>query len=334
VLYILAGLGQSNTPCSIYGYNLQTGAIISKGDSLPIGTADAAKVEAGDYNEPEGIGFVDGKLAVLCTQGSTAGRRSNRIYLCARKPSASEQSAAAMSRWNSAFAGSRYTSARQALIKSVLDELIENGIYERLSFLYLANSDSAGSLINLANPRQNATLKGAVTFTADRGWKTDGTSGYIDTGLSPMSSPNVELNSASFGAYILGTGASSTVLGTAASSAIILSAHTAGGNFSSRLNQTAADNFASAATAGHFALNRSNAAGYDKYLNGALVKTVTYAADTFISSSNVILLGANGGYADANTQLAAAHGGLSLTATQMTVLYNGITRYLHELGAV
>jgi hypothetical protein len=334
VLYILAGLGQNNAPCSVYAYDLQTGAIISKGDSLPIGTADAAKVEAGDYNEPEGIGFIDGKLAVLCTQGSTAGRRSNRIYLCSRKSPASEQSATAMSRWNSAFMGTRYTSARQALIKSVLDELIENGIYERLSFLYLANSDATGSAINLVNPSQKLVTTGTVTFTADRGWKTDGTSGLLDTGMSPMSSPNVELNSACFGGYILGTSTNAQVLGTAASSALIITARTGGGNFSSRVNQTAADNYASTLSVGHFSTNRSGSAGYDKYINGALVKSVTATADTFISNSNIVLLNANGTFADTNMQLAAAHGGLSLTPAQMTALYNVLTRYLHELGAV
>ncbi|SAK95935.1 hypothetical protein AWB76_07222 [Caballeronia temeraria] len=334
VFYILAGLGTNNAPCSIYGYDIQTGLIVSRGDSLPIGTADAAKVEAGNYNEPEGIAFVDGKIAVLCTQGATSGRRSNRIYLCSKKPSASEQSAQAMSRWNSAFSGARYSSSRQALIKSVLDELIENGLYDRLSFLYLANTDANGAAINLVNPTQKLITNGTVTFTADRGWKSDGTTGYLDTGVSPMTMPNNELNSACYGGYILGTSTSAQVLGLTSGTGVAMTARSSGGNFSTRLNQTAADNYANTNAVGHFLSNRSGSASYDKYINGSLVKTVTAAADTFLSTGNVALLNVNGTLADANMQLAAAHGGLSLTPAQVTALYNVITRYLHELGAV
>jgi hypothetical protein len=215
-----------------------------------------------------------------------------------------------------------------------LDELIENGIFERLSFLYLASTDAAGSAINLVNPRQKLTTVGAVTFTPDRGWKSDGATGYLDTGISPTSMPNNELNSSCFGGYILGTSTGAQVIGLTSGTSMALTARSAGGNFSSRLNQTTADNYANTGAVGHFAINRSVSASYDKYINGAAVKTAATVADTLASNANVALMNVNGTMADANMQLAAAHGGLSLTSAQMTVLYNAITRYLHEIGAV
>ena len=93
---------------------------------------------------------------------------------------------------------------RQQLISDHIVALKAAGIWSQLDTYYMmAAHHEQASRLNWKSPG-NFTLSthGTITFTTDRGWQGDGSTGYLDTGWIPSShGVNHALNSASYGVY-------------------------------------------------------------------------------------------------------------------------------------
>jgi hypothetical protein len=94
--------------------------------------------------------------------------------------------------------------ARQQLISDHIVALKDAGIWSLLDIYYiLAAHHEQASRLNWKSPGNfTLTANGGITFTTDRGWQGDGSTGYLDTGWIPAThGVNYQLNDASFGVY-------------------------------------------------------------------------------------------------------------------------------------
>jgi hypothetical protein len=94
--------------------------------------------------------------------------------------------------------------ARQQLISDHIVQLKTDGVWALLDTYYvMAAHDEQASRLNWKSPGNfTLTPNGTITFTADRGWQGDGSTGYLDTGWAPAThGVNYALNDASLGLY-------------------------------------------------------------------------------------------------------------------------------------
>jgi hypothetical protein len=94
--------------------------------------------------------------------------------------------------------------ARQQLISDHIVALKADGVWALLDIYYImAAHDEQASRLNWKSPGDfTLVANGTITFTADRGWQGDGSTGYLDTGWIPAThGVNYALNDASFGVY-------------------------------------------------------------------------------------------------------------------------------------
>ena len=238
------------------------------------------------------------------------------------------------------------SAARQRLISDHIVALKDAGIWALLDIYYvMAAHDEQASRLNWKNPAAfTLEANGVITFTADRGWQGDGSSGYLDTGWIPsVNGVNYQLNSASFGGYsrtdiaedsqIMGVSKTTT---TQAASQLL--PRRPANVFLSRINQLVLGGTggASANSLGLFVARRSASNSHQLYKNGVLQST---SADTptalppfsfYISAQNV-----DGAAVSFSTrQLASAFTGAAMSESQQLALYNAQqTGYLAAVGA-
>jgi hypothetical protein len=94
--------------------------------------------------------------------------------------------------------------ARRTLINSTVLSLKAGGVWSLLDTIWFmaAHDDQAGRLNWKAPASFTLAANGGITFTADRGWQGNGTTGYLNTGWTPAThGVNYALNDASFGVY-------------------------------------------------------------------------------------------------------------------------------------
>lgn len=181
-----------------------------------------------------------------------------------------------------------------------------------------------------------------VQFTADRGYVSNGTTGYIDTGWNPTTAPSPQYaqNSAHAGVWV----------GTHASGAndfglnnYNMIAADAFGNYRAYANTA---NFASATNGGsaigHTMVTRrlaSGAGAYEGYRNGVGGATGT-AASTALVNANFYVCAVNSSTTGGSTPASfttrrqqAVHWGSQLSSSEVTDLYNALAAYMTAVGA-
>src|SRR5262245_39221350 len=73
--------------------------------------------------------------------------------------------------------------ARQTLINDLIYALKQSGAWAKMDFLYvLAAHDNQAARLNWKTAANLATVNGTCTFTVDRGYNGDGSTGYLGTG--------------------------------------------------------------------------------------------------------------------------------------------------------
>ena len=334
-VYLLSGYAYTAYPPKIYAYNISTGEIASRGDDLEVGQADAALVSDGLTSEPEGLVIVklehtgQDALALLLSQGSVAGQRSNRVYILGRDRK--ESADVSWQRLNAELPLT-ITSLHRAFYRSIMDDLWAHDIMNKLALLYFtANVSAAAAHINWVWPgKYTLSPQNSPTFAAWVGYEGNGTDAYLDTGVPPLSLPNYQRDNSHLGVHVIGNG-TSTMAGQAGANTINLHPRTPGNNFSSRYHAAVTNNISNSDGSGWFLLNRPVEASYDKYRNNSSLGNAADAANFLATTGNFVFLRHDTNYAAAGSQqLAVAHLGLALDTDRRDALYAIITRWMAE----
>jgi hypothetical protein len=239
--------------------------------------------------------------------------------------------------------------ARQTLISDHIIALKAAGIWSQLDTYYMmAAHHEQASRLNWKSPG-NFTLvaNGGITFTVDRGWQGDGSTGYLDTGWIPAThGVNYQLNDASFGVYSrtnlqqdssdMGATAGSVTL----ASIIFARGLTGGaaGRLVTRINHNTQDAPAIAAVPNSTGLSvarRTNSSDHQAFKNGAEVAAATRASG--LTTLEFYICARNGDgtpVAFSTRQYASAFTAAAMSEAQHAALYaaqqNG---YLAAVGA-
>jgi hypothetical protein len=220
------------------------------------------------------------------------------------------------------------SAGRQTVINDLIFALKGAGVWAKLDFFFmLAAHDAQAARINWFNPAQIATASGGPVFTTDRGYAGDGVAAYLDTGLNPISLPLLRQNDASVGIWCLipqsiGNGMLSQF--TSPRYSIFVQA-----NFTTRLCTNTSNTVALVPTNSHICTSRIAAAGYDRYINGALLDSPVAASTGVVTDSFTIHRSA-ASFSDG--QCGLAHAGKALTATEIGNLYTALRTYMTAVG--
>ena len=229
--------------------------------------------------------------------------------------------------------------ARQALIDQTIRSLKASGVWAKLDAIhFIAAHTSQAGYLNWKNPATITITESAAggTFTADRGYLSDGTA-YLNTNYNPTSvGGNFTQNSASYGAWSR-TDAQSNLVQVGANPEaevrlIFRRTTSTEDAMSARIND--ANNDQSTATipasTGLLAAGRPNASTKRFYRNGAQVGADVARASTALFNDN-ILLGNNNGTISAY-QFAMCFAGGSLTSVEHAALYAATLAYMQGVG--
>lgn len=223
--------------------------------------------------------------------------------------------------------------ARVVLINNLIASLQAGGVWSRLDCLWiLAAADSQIALLNWINPgTNNLSNAGSITFTADKGFTSDGISTL--TGPNPTSQLSLyTLNSAHMGVWC-GTDATETIAdfhnGGANSS---IRAHSGATTALTRSNDgaNATPTISPATAVGHTSWSRDSSTTNQVYKNGSNIASPN---NTSTSVPNAACTVCGGAAAFSTKRIAGAHLGSSLTATQMSACYSALNTYMTAVGA-
>jgi len=228
--------------------------------------------------------------------------------------------------------------ARQELINRFVVSLKAAGVWSLLDVLYVfAAHDSQAALINWKNPGTfNGTANGTLTFTTDRGFTGDGSTGFIDTGFNPTTSGgNLTLNSAHIAVRVLTDFPNKNVIGQGGSASRISveTRRSTDNAFRGNLDDTTGWTFAGLASGiGHYIGNRSSSAARQGYINGISVGTDTVVSSA-LDNSDIFILDDPVGTGFSSQQVASCSFGASLSAAQANAISSADLAYMHGVGA-
>lgn len=222
---------------------------------------------------------------------------------------------------------------RKSLLNSLIVGLKSDGVWTLLDYLAIvAAHDAQAGRINAVNPAQVATTAGTITFTTDRGYRGDGTTGYLETGIADNAAGNWTQDAATLFAWlnVEATGVSAgAILGLSAVLATRISG-LVGTPTVARIHGATATTGVTANTLGLSSATRTDASTVKLYRSGALDQTnaattsAAPVASTFEAGKN------NASFGDGRTA-AFGWGGL-LDATKNLALYNRLNTYLTAVG--
>lgn len=226
------------------------------------------------------------------------------------------------------------SAGRKTLINNLILSLKSAGVWTKLDFLHvIAAHDAQAGRINWRNPAQVATVGGTATFTVDRGYQGDGTTGYIDTGLLLSTLTNYKQDTAHIGGWCAteaGGTSNQAMVGTLTTNTKMQLAPKISNNVQSRLNNVTAGNTANTVSKGHSLITRVVSTGFDVYKDGASIGSVVQTSAA-VAAENIVYL-RNGANFNGNWQIAAGHGGLNLSSTEIANLFNALSTYMTALG--
>lgn len=229
------------------------------------------------------------------------------------------------------------SAAERARLNALVTGLKTDGVWTLLDRLnVLAAEAQQAGLRDLRNPAKTLTIGGTVTFTADRGFAGDGTTGFLDLGEPFATAGNqFALNSASMGVWCNLQGAAGTfpqVGNTANSPRSMITARSTSGAETFQANDATSDTLMTSnlSRLGHRAWSRTAAAVKRGFFNGSRTADLT-TASTAVNTTNGCLLRSSTQYTD--DRLAAAWSGAGLTDAQVSALHSRLGAYLSGKGA-
>lgn len=208
----------------------------------------------------------------------------------------------------------------------------------------LAAPDSATYLLNLCSSSFSLTASGTGTFTANQGYASNGSSGFLNTNFVPATNAVfATLNSTSFGVYDRTSRTTNTNAaafggrGAATSySYVILLATT--NQIQASINQSTFPFFTTNTNAqGVYSLSRTASGTISAYKNGSSTSLTVSGTQTSVALGNGALyigaLNSNGSTVQYTTdQLAAAWYGAGMTGAQAVLIHTRINNFLTAYG--
>jgi hypothetical protein len=228
---------------------------------------------------------------------------------------------------------------RKALIDTLIGGLKTDGVWSLLRRLNLfAAHDSQAGLLDAIDLTTYVTNNLSVAFDVDGGFRTNGTTNWLDYGEAPHTGfGGANSNVGAIGVYINQLAAANGVFGqfnAAFRHSISASNVTAGNSFRSGTTaaQAASTNISPAQFTGHRAQNRIDDSNAEMYGNGSVLFSGAVAW-----SANGAFNGQFGRYSTTYVaQRIACYwktAGVALTGTQMANLHSRIHTYMTAIGA-
>lgn len=212
-------------------------------------------------------------------------------------------------------------------------------LWSKLGILYrLGGPASQPSRIDIKTPGQHTlAISGVPSFTAGDGFKGDGVSAYLGTGVAHNALPNFTQNTAHFGFYISEDPGPSDTDGISAPDniwAAYIRPRNLAGNMVGRINATGADFTGAVGSAlGHFCAVRTSSTASQFYKDGLLIGT---SATTSVTPTSAEIRLLRGGTAGGSTlrRVAWWHAGTALTLAENAALCTILTDAHVEMTAL
>lgn len=197
-------------------------------------------------------------------------------------------------------------------------------------FLPLAAHTSQAGLVSIRNPSRVATLVNAPSFTAGRGFTTDGITNYIDSGFNPATmGVAYTLNSASMGIWRRSGTPAAPMCGWSSSNGTALGASTT--DYVARMNNVLLPTISVVPTGNWFMAQRLDSAIISVSSNG--VQRGTSAQTSSVILSGNIRIGSHAASFFSAGQYSAFLIGSAFTPTEELAIYGTVQAYLQAVGA-
>ncbi len=341
VVYVVAGNTDPTQEKKLRAYSMTGRKLYPDRDDLTIGleysTPDAGGQTA--FYEPEGVTVTkeDGRywLDVLMCTGPNA-QRVNRVIRIGQPYR--DLTPAQMVDRIVAAATTAPDSGRRALYEALYTALDAANLRSKLGVLYvLAAATSDVARLNLIDPGYlSLTENGTVTFTADRGYAGDGSTGYLTASQSWFRMPNYLRDVAHVGAWCNTSAATGGgLVGTLTGTYTFLYPRNGSNQFQSRLNHgSAVDTGGITVTdaSGHWILDRATNAEYSAYRDGTKLFDASVAAVSL--AGNMTILRSPSTFTNSSTQVSIVHNGYTMSDADRTALRAAFATYLAAVGAL
>lgn len=229
---------------------------------------------------------------------------------------------------------------RKGHINTCVAALKSGSVWTKLDVLQVyAAADTQAALINWKNPGTfNATLGGTTTFTTDRGYESNGSTGYVDSNFNASTAGgNYTRNSCTAFAWSLTANPSAQhwIVGSASGFAVFVVSDADNNNILRVKAQGSTDfdySVGASGNAGLFAFNRDGANSEQSYKNGAQVATAASASVALVNTKFLSLQCA-GNFSPASSLVGCMGFGGSLTSGEHDALYDALLAYMQGVGA-
>jgi hypothetical protein len=232
-------------------------------------------------------------------------------------------------------AGASVSDVQKRRVSALVSYLKSAGVWSLLDRLWLFAAENATQALTDLVARATATAVNSPTFTANRGYRGNGSSAYVNTGFNPTSgSPHYTQNAAHWGLWVeTAQGTATMRLGGQDSSGVTEMAGTAAAStlYSYGVNQASGASSGVSNTAlGSFHFVRTGASAIQAYHNGAQSATATNASIAIPNNNLFALAGNNAGTAFSPTdgRLSGIYAGGALTGTQVAAFHAALRAYM------
>jgi hypothetical protein len=242
------------------------------------------------------------------------------------------------------------TSAYQAMICGLVTDGIITGNLSGTAgcgtgsfdvFYVFATNNRTTADLNICGTGFTGTISGTVTFTADQGYISDGSTGFFNTGFNPSTAGGqMTLNSGSYGLCIQTSRTTANTplvaLGANDGTNFVLYQAKGSGGVTFDLNDAAFPNLTESNSQGSWIVTRTSSGSINLSLNGGTT-TGQPATSTALTNNPVYVLAFdNNGTAsdwDGLDQISYAFLGPGFNQTQVTAIYNRLHTFLQAVGA-
>lgn len=230
---------------------------------------------------------------------------------------------------------------QQAAYTAFINAMVGCGAWQLMDILYVfAATTQATALLNMVSASFAATLSGTVTYTAGKGFASDGVTGIVHTNFNPATQGvNYTLNSSHAALYDLTNRASGSTYEAGSFDGVSTGGGAIAVNFASsfipQIN-CGAVGVASTASNGFFVGSRNSNSNVNPFKNGVLLAPIANAS-TLIPSVELFVGGLNSAGAllfGSTDQIASYSAGGNLSTVQVQVYNSALVNLLHSLGAI